>query len=273
MSRPGPESRGKDAPAPDPAPLDDPRLRRDLAELAREDREALGRLPTAEELLAYRDGELEAAEAERVGRWLGADPELASLLLDLEMLEREEPFELPGQAEATADLEAGWADVRARSGGEPSGSAAIAPSLTRHRTALAVAAAFVLGLLATAAWLLRGPDPTLPEGIYLPVWVESTVYREARELEPPASTAGLELRIPVELLGPGERWRLELKDSTGRATFSGEAAAPASGPLIWRVPLEALPAGKPIALEVRSTAAPPGSEAVLHEVFRIRLEE
>lgn len=81
-----------------------------LDELTSEDRSNLGMPPTAEELVAFGNGELSPADTERVRRLLVAYPELARAVA--------QPFPEEGEGLTGAELDRRWSDFR-REVGDP----------------------------------------------------------------------------------------------------------------------------------------------------------
>ncbi|HZF13584.1 MAG TPA: zf-HC2 domain-containing protein [Thermoanaerobaculia bacterium] len=118
-----------------------------LGELAAAERSEGDHL-TADELVAYQDGELPAAERERAQGHLAACPDCTALLLDLEELRVPSTTEPPA---SEIEVAAVWRDVRERANARTPPVGRPAPRL---RAFQALAASLLLATLGLSAWVL-----------------------------------------------------------------------------------------------------------------------
>jgi len=140
-----------------------PKLTDDLAALAADERSRLSEPPTAEQLLAYRDGGLPEEEAERIRDRLAIDPEWASIYLDL--LRSSDPGAAAGESResgaADAEVDEAWRLFRAKLDRDAMSEM---PPWRRSLSPLLLAAMVVLGL--GLGWFLIGRSALekLPNG-------------------------------------------------------------------------------------------------------------
>ncbi len=216
-----------------------PKLTEDLAALAEAERTRLGEPPTAELLLAYRDGELSEEEAERIRDRLAIDPEWASIYLDL--LRSSEPG-----ADAKEDRESGqeteveqaWRAFSSRldKDAKPTSHALEESSEARsHRrwTPLLLAATVALVAGLGLGWfLLERPEP--PTGKLYIVELSGEAYRDTSPI--PGDVDVIELRLDVGVLhDPPDRIRAEIIDSSGTLVWHAEQDVGAESRLAFRV--------------------------------------
>lgn len=225
----------------------------DLDALAEDERSRLGEPPTAEELIAYRDGKLTEEGAERVRDRLAVDPELASIYLDLQS----DPPALAADAPAGADVDEAWRTLSARLG-RPTVVPFHRRPAGRVLLALAAAAVGVLGLLLI---------PKEPAGDYFVVEATGAAYRGGT-LTVPWSAAGLEFHVDASALTG--KVVVELRDALGglirKQTFP-------SGRIVFRVPASKLEEDRTYLLTVRPSGAPEGAPAAIEEIFTLAFEE
>jgi hypothetical protein len=222
----------------------------DLALLAADERSRLGEPPTAEELIACRDGKLTEEAGERVRDRLAVDPELASIYLDL----TSDPAALAADAPADADGADAWRRLSPRLE-----RAAVVP--IRRRTAarvpLALAASLIMAL--GVGWLLTRPEP-LPAGEYYPIEVTGAEYRGAA-VTVPRDVAGVAFHVDASQLTG--RIVVELRDSSD-VLVRGETFP--AGKIVFRVPANKI-ADQVYRLTVRPFGTPEGAPASIEEVF------
>jgi hypothetical protein len=218
-------------------------LSEDLSILAAEDRHRLGEPPTAEQLIALRDGTLPAEEAERLRDRLVVDPEWMSIYQELKR-----PL-VPGDADEAGeiDLDGAWnrlsrtmeipsIEGHKRKLVEPGA----VPAREVVRRFLPLAAGLLLGL--GLVWSLVNRDLGSPPGNYLVVVVTGEGLRSSgTTLHMPKNSAGLEFQIDVSDFPPKADIVVELKDFEGSAIFHQQAAKePGQTLLRFRIPAEKL---------------------------------
>jgi len=169
-------------------------LSEDLGILAAEDRNRLGEPPTAEQLIALRDGKLPEEEAERLRDRLAVDPEWTSIYLELKR-----PLN-PGDAEEAGevDLDEAWDRLSRKME---------IPSIQDHKRNLVepgvVSAREVIRrFLPLAAGLLLGLGLLWSithgmSGEFYPVVVTGEDMRSHSMVEMPGDSAGLMLQIAI----------------------------------------------------------------------------
>lgn len=205
-------------------------------------REELGEPPTPEELLAYRDGRLDAAARQSVEARLALYPDAARALADLAAFPEVEPA--PGTPELSdEDVEARWMALREKLGevekplipgpsgrGEPppTHSGAVSPS-SGSASSLKLAAG---ALLALGVGFLAGrashPDPEGAVNVTIAELtpVEEGGVRAASEVE--VSEFSEELVLVLGLLDPGEYpdYEAEILDPDGVRRWSRQGLRP-----------------------------------------------
>lgn len=163
-----------------------------LAEHARKDAEAegadLGSAPEPEELLDLLEDRLPPEDAERLERWLIADPEAARSFFDLADFAEAEAAAGAGPPEVATH--AGWRDFQSRLEEETPGSSRRTPPWL-----MAVAAGLLAAVVGLSAWVwtLRDAEPPM--------------VAQLTSLELAADVRGDEAVVP---LAPGEPLRLVL---------------------------------------------------------------
>jgi hypothetical protein len=165
-----------------------------IAALAEEARRSAGQhpQPEPEELLDYLEGRLSAADEERLGRQLAADPEAARALLDLADLTA------AGTAAGTQPPElavrAAWRDIRDKLPEAARRPRRLPPVLS------AIAASLLLTTLGLGSWVWR-----LQDELRRPVVVRNLVlYASRTEAEPAVELAPGEMAHLVIAPGAGE---------------------------------------------------------------------
>lgn len=224
-------------------------LAEDLAALAGDERSRLGEPPTAEELIAYRDGKLTEQAAERVRDRLAADPEWAAIYLDL----RSDAATLAAAAPAGTDVDEAWRALEARLE-----APAVVPLRRRPagRALLALAAALVVAL--GVIWLLL---PAGPAGEFYRVDVTGASFR-GTPLTVPRNFAGVEFYVDASAVA--EEVVVALRDASGgvvrEKVFRSER-------VVFRVPAAVLADGRAYRLTVRPPGDAMGDPAAIDEVF------
>jgi anti-sigma factor RsiW len=258
-----------------------------------EQRDKLGPPPTPEELAAYVEGTLSAADRERVEEAIAADPAVARTVLDLESFPEVEPApEWEGLEEPDAG---GWQRLRDRLAAEGFFAAPVAPVASPERVArpaprpapspfspraarfgFALAAGFALTTLALGvlvAWLLAARSPgagvrrnpvvasLLPEGE-----VERGGAQEAVTVPPGAEAIVLSLALLEAPEHPS--LRLEVFDAAERRVWAVGGLEPtAHGGVRVDLPRDLLAAG---AYRLELVAAAGGRRVPL-ATYRLRL--
>jgi anti-sigma factor RsiW len=163
-----------------------------------------GEPPSPEELAAYYDGELTAADRRRVEDWLADHPEAAAELRRLRRLEALWQAAAPAEPTSSAwagvlrGIEQGVSPVR---GARPS---ARAPR--RAGLALVAAASAAVVLLALALGGRHPPAPLPPPQEPFPVASDADVEIVSVDADGAAAVlvGGLPLRHPIVLMAPGD---------------------------------------------------------------------
>lgn len=255
----------------------DSRWSNDLAALAEDERRRLGEPPTAEQLIAYRDGELPEAEAERIRDRLAVDPEWAAIYLDLKRSDAEVlAAEVPGGAVSDAEVDGGWRALAVEMGSAAPAIAAFEqepaeiPTGRRrqpYRRFLAMAATLVFGL--GLVWFLAGPDrqEPLPDGSYQPARVISDRVRSS-VLSVRHGVVGLEFLIEgSEFSEPGE-YHIELLGSLDAVIRSQSVTVEAGqAEVSFRVASTDLEEGNTYHLTVRQAGASRSAPALINFTF------
>lgn len=195
-------------------------------------REELGEPPTPEELLAYRDGRLDAAARQSVEARLAVHPDAARALADLAAFPEVEPA--PGTPELSdEEVEARWMALREKLGeveSPPPPGPPLPVLRARPPSALKLAAgalvALGIGFLAG-----RASRPDLPEGAVNVTIAELTPVEEggvraASEVE--VSEESEELVLVLGLLDPREHpdYEAEILDPDGARRWSRQGLRP-----------------------------------------------
>ena len=195
--------------------------------LSAEEREQLGELPTAEEMLAYVRGEFSEQEEERIRDFLVAYPELAQAYAA--------PFPESEEAVSDDDLRAGWSALQRRLGrnrgsNDPRAAAQRGRVVFRHYVPTAVAAA--LAVVFFALYVQAESRARDHERAAL----RPVVLSEAQDLFPDGNRGG---GAPTTLSREGEaylikpqliqqvrhpHYRLQLVDAKGAALWTNSAA-------------------------------------------------
>lgn len=216
-------------------------FRRALEGIKAAKRRELGEPPTPEELLAYRDGQLDAAGREVVEAKIAVYPEAARALADLAAFPEIEPE--PGEPELSdEDLEARWQAVRPRLAARPqrSGPAeGLRPKPSRGGWSrfgqLAAAAVLVLaaGLTGYVAGRGSGTSPTSPTpGPSINVTIaelaplEEGGMRSSPAVEMPPSSEELMLVLQLPDTGDLSGHTAEILDAQDTRLWSREGLRP-----------------------------------------------
>lgn len=254
----------------------------DLAILAAEDRERFSESPTAEQLIAYRDGRLAEDEANRVRDRLAVDPELAELYLDLKRFPDLETG-ASENADSATGADGAWRKLSARLDREPliaegilarevkEESQVIAFPRRRSRSRL-LALAATLVLAAGLVWFSaqrRLSVGRLPDGAYHDVYVDQTLFRGS-SLEVPRSAVGVAMRLDTtELERPG-RFVVELLDASGQQIQRRREDLRADQQtLVFRVASSSLKDGGAYQLTIGSSQAPPSDPPAFKATFTV----
>lgn len=192
-----------------------------LYELAERQRRELGPHLEADELVAYHEGELAAAEAERVRDHLALCPECAGLLLDLDAFSAPSPAGAPDLT--TAEVESAWRELAPRLAEDPPPVVRLPPRRSSPPPlSWSLAAALFLGMIALSFWLmaLRGElrdrsQPRVGEIAYLNPQGEHDRGEQAKPvshlialiLHPPDATQSFSA-FDLELRAPGAAGRV-----------------------------------------------------------------
>lgn len=205
-------------------------------------REELGEPPTPEELLAYRDGELDPAARRSVEARLAVYPDAARALADLAAFPGVEPA--PGTPELSDDeIEARWQALRQKLGpspGErPSSSVREEPSRKEHQApfrgeaspALKLAAVAILalgvGILAGRWTRPEPPDASVNVAIRELAPVEEAGVRAVSEVELPDASEELVLVLGTPAGRDFPDYEAEILDAEGVLVWSGAGLRPA----------------------------------------------
>lgn len=252
----------------------DRKLSDDLAALAAEQRSQLGAPPTAEELIACRDGKLSEVEVEWIRDRLAVDPEWAAIYLDLQHgSELELPEVAPGAVDRawqalSAMLERDTPAVGARESGTGGEIVRRRPAWGPALLGLAAALVLCVGLI----WLLTGRDrPHSASGEYQIVELTGERYRGARTIDVRQDVAGVEFRIEVGDLGPGT-FVVELLDASDNLQVPRKVVEAGQKPIVLRVDSTAFVEGSTYRLIVRSPADSQEDEVLVEEVFQLSFE-
>jgi anti-sigma factor RsiW len=241
-------------------------LSEDLAALAEEQRSRLGEPPTAEQLIAYRDGQLPEEEAERIRDRLAVDPEWAAVYLDLK---RFPDLDRPSDA----DVDAAWRTLSPRLERTATGAGKVIAFRRRPvrpaagRALLALAATLILCLGLT--WLLvgRGGPRPLPSGEYHAVEVTGATFRDAR-LAVPRAAVGLAFHIDATALEVPGKVLVELRDASGEVVRQeGVVIEAGQREIVFRVASSSLEVGRTYQLAVRASGTSPDEPALIEMVF------
>lgn len=177
-----------------------PSLAGDLATLAGRERSRLGEPPTAEQLLAYRDGTLSAEDADRIADWLAVDPRWADVYLELDA--SAENVADP-RGESTPEVDAAWQRFEATLESDetthverPVASGGRFPwhSTNTFRNVWGIAA--LLTVAVGLGWWWVGPSSPLLTGSTLLVTVDGTVTRGAEDLRFDPEHTSVTFRVP-----------------------------------------------------------------------------
>lgn len=237
-------------------------------------REELGGAPTPEELLAYREGRLDAAARESVEARMALYPEAARALADLAAFpDVEAGPETPELSEA--DIEARWQSFRPQLKDLPRSVPVVAPLAETprrsppswRRPAMAEAAALLLAAGALLGFFAGRWSRTAPEPALRPALNPTIV-----ELAPEGDDGARAAPVPAEMLPGSEElvlvlalpatpafsnYAAEIVDAEGRSLWSGEGLHPTPlgtvqlsfpratlGPGSYRIELSGLEAGR-----------------------------
>jgi hypothetical protein len=237
-----------------------------LHELAERQRRELGPHLEADELVAYHEQELSAADAERVRDHLALCPECAGLLLELDAFSAPSPAGAPDLT--TAEVEAAWRELAPRLAEDPP------PVVRLPRRRLvpvlpwALAAALFSGIVGLSIWsmALRGElrDRSQPQAT---VMVDLRPAAEMLERSGPARRSAPSSRRTIALvLHPphgSEAYSspvdLEIRKlgESGRVAWSARALQPENKVLVVTIPTGSLAPGEYHVLLYRVTAGKP----------------
>jgi hypothetical protein len=184
-------------------------------EMTAEERRKLGEPPTAEEMLAYTRGELQAEPAERVRAWLVCNPDLARALM--------QPFPAddakPGDPDflPPEELARHWASLQQRIHEPAAASTGRLLRFPSRWTALAAAVALVFAGL---YWQAESKARRLDRALHEPRALESQLLlpdgRRGGEQATPLTANGEHIVLDLALFNASrfETYRVEMSDDT-----------------------------------------------------------
>lgn len=199
-------------------------------ELLEQQRQKLGDPPTAEELLAYRNGELSESEAERIRDLLVAYPDLARLYAT--------PFPEEGDPVAEEQLRNGWTTLQRRLGNRKDPTARADAEAQRGRvlfrryaptTIAAMLALVFFGLYVHAESRARyyAEQGKLPRILGAPQQLDPGGRRgpdSSTMLRKDGEAYFLEPRLMNQVRHP--HYRVDLQDSRGTVLWTNNSARP-----------------------------------------------
>ena len=228
------------------------------------DRGGPGEPPTADELVALRDGTLAEADAERVREWIALDPEWAAAWRDL----RDFGSWADSDETPPVEVDAAWRAVASRlpDAAAPSPEVVVPPPVTAARSwtwspAWGLAATLILAL---AAWLVLAPWSTVDESRWKRHELAVDTQRASGDVVLDAEHEGVILVVPVELVDRATR--IEARAADTHEIFSVRSLAAVDEPTL-RVERSALMDGGVVVVR----GLDDGGTEVFRRALRVRL--
>lgn len=243
--------------------------------------EAERRVPpdlTVEELVAYREGSMSEAAAERIRDRLAVDPEAASMLLELAAFPEAAGGEAPEPGEVAAD----WTRVKGRLAREGAFDVRPAPvwrSKPAMRIAYALAAVFLVATVGLAIQLaslrrqvaeLSRPKGDVVISDLLPL-EEARTRGAGTRIELPGWAADLVLNLNLAASLPYDSFRVDVSDAAGEVVWShGRLHRSLQGTVTVAFPRGSLLPGE---YQLRLLGQVAGGEAQEVATYRVSVDE
>lgn len=243
---------------------------KDLSDWADGKRERLGEPPTAEQLLALRDGKLPEEEADRLRERLAVDPEWAEIYLELKR-GTDDAADAAPTLDSSADVDGAWNRLAAELD-----LGRVVPFRRRgsSRVLLALAAVLILGLGVAFFWGWPAAS-----GKYMDVAITGETYRAPRKIPVPKDVVGLAFFINASRLGTDASTltgtvEIQLFNATGQVIQNEQFQIHPTDPEItFRVALRSISADGVYRLGIRLSGSSPTAPARILESFTLVFED